>query len=231
MISKETLFVSASELIRQLNKKKNMYIKKKTIENINEMDQRYRASLMNSLTGFKSVALIGTKSKANLENLAIFNSLVHIGSHPPIIGMIVRPDSAERNTLENIEETGFYTINHIQESFIEAAHHTSARYPKSISEFDESGLTPMYLPDFFAPFVKESLVQIGMEFKTKIPISINNTLMIIGEVKTIQLPEEAVLSDGFIDLEITKSITNSGLDSYHTTKRIIRLPYAKPHIK
>ena len=141
-----------------------------TDKELDQMEQRFRASFINSITGFKSVALIGTKNKANQENLAIFNSIVHLGSNPALIGMIIRPDSVERHTLENIEETGFYTINHILESFVEQAHHTSARYPRNVSEFEASGLTPFYRADFFAPYVKESNVQIGMEFKTKINI-------------------------------------------------------------
>ena len=199
-----------------------------TEKELDQMEQRFRASFINSITGFKSVALIGTKNKANQENLAIFNSIVHLGSNPALIGMIIRPDSVERHTLENIEETGFYTINHILESFVEQAHHTSARYPRNVSEFEASGLTPFYRTDFFAPYVKESTVQIGMEFKTKMNIPINNTLMIIGQIKSISLPEKAISTDGYIDLEITKTITNSGLDSYHRTERIVRLPYAKP---
>ena len=199
-----------------------------TDKELDQMEQRFRASFINSITGFKSVALIGTKNNANQENLAIFNSIVHLGSNPALIGMIIRPDSVERHTLENIEETGFYTINHILESFVEQAHHTSARYPRNVSEFEASGLTPFYRADFFAPYVKESTVQIGMEFKTKMNIPINNTLMIIGQIKSISLPEKAISTDGFIDLEITKTITNSGLDSYHRTERIVRLPYAKP---
>ena len=199
-----------------------------TEKELAQMEKRFRASFINSLTGFKSVALIGTKNKANQENLAIFNSLVHLGSDPALIGMIIRPDSVERHTLENIEETGFYTINHILESFVEQAHHTAARYPRNTSEFEASGLTSFYREDFFAPFVEESTVQIGMEFKTKMNIPINNTLMVIGKIKSISLPEKAISTDGFIDLEITKTITNSGLDSYHRTERIVRLPYAKP---
>ncbi len=201
-----------------------------TEKELDQMEQRFRASFINSITGFKSVVLIGTKNKVNQENLAIFNSIVHLGSNPAIIGMIIRPDSVERHTLENIEETGFYTINHILESFVEQAHHTSARYPRNISEFEASGLTPLYRDDFFAPYVKESNVQIGMEFKTKINISINNTLMVIGQIKSVSLPEKAISTDGYIDLEITKTITNSGLDAYHRTERIARLPYAKPRL-
>ena len=199
-----------------------------TDKELDQMEQRFRVSFINSITGFKSLVLIGTKNKVNQENLAIFNSIVHLGSNPALIGMIIRPDSVERHTLENIEETGFYTINHILESFVEQAHHTSARYPRNISEFEASGLTPLYRDDFFAPYVKESNVQIGMEFKTKINISINNTLMVIGQIKSVSLPEKAISTDGFIDLEITKTITNSGLDAYHRTERIARFPYAKP---
>ena len=203
-------------------------MKQITTEDLAAMEQRFRASLINSLTGFKSVALIGTKNNEGQENLAIFNSLVHLGANPALIGMIIRPDSVERHTLENIESTGFYSINHILESFVEQAHHTAARYPRNISEFAASGLTPEYKNEFFAPFVKESVVQIGMKFQTKLDISINNTIMVIGEIQWIELPEEAIGHDGFIDLQITKSITNSGLDAYHRTERIVRLPDAKP---
>ena len=34
-------------------------------------------------------------------------------------------------------------------------------------------------------------------------------------------------NDGFIDLEKAGSVTVSGLDSYHVTKKLARLSYAK----
>ena len=36
-----------------------------------------------------------------------------------------------------------------------------------------------------------------------------------------------ILHDGFIDLEKAETITCIGLDSYHTTRKIARLSYAK----
>lgn len=89
------------------------------------------------------------KNKTGQTNLAIFNSLVHIGANPPLIGFVVRPDSAERHTLNNILETGFYTINHINENIYKQAHQTSARYPEEISEFAATGLNEQYLSNFF----------------------------------------------------------------------------------
>ena len=46
----------------------------------------------------------------------MFSSVTHVGSNPPILGFICRPTTVTRDTYTNIKETGFYTINHIQES-------------------------------------------------------------------------------------------------------------------
>ena len=197
-------------------------------EDILSMEKRYRATFINSLTGYKSVSLVGSQDLSGQTNLAIFNSIVHLGAHPPLIGMVVRPDSVDRHTLQNIEETGFYTLNQISPGFIERAHQTSARYPKEVSEFEAVGLTQEYKGDFIAPFVSESVIQLGLEFKEKVPFAINGTLFIIGEVKHVYLPDEIIQEDGFVDLHAASSITNSGLDSYHIVLKGKRYPYAKP---
>lgn len=195
---------------------------------IMDMEQRKRAQLINSISGFRSVALIGTIDTQGQTNLAIFSSIVHLGSNPPLLGFIMRPDSVERHTLTNIMDTGFYTINHIHQKMYEQAHQTSARYPKTMSEFDATQLTPLFKEGFMAPFVVESYIQLGMEFKERIPISINQTSMIIGEIKWIHFPDHCLSEDGFLDIEKAGSITSTGQDSYHTTQLLQRLEYAKP---
>jgi flavin reductase (DIM6/NTAB) family NADH-FMN oxidoreductase RutF len=203
-------------------------LKQVSYDQIMDMEKQERVHFINSLSGFKSVGLIGTQNNENQTNVAIVDSIIHIGSNPALFGMIFRPGVVERHSLENILETGFYTINHVNEKIHKQAHQTSARYDRGRSEFDETGLTPEFKNDFFAPFVKESNVQLAMEFKEKITLSINNTVLIIGEVKDVYLPEDCLQKDGFIDIEKAKTITCSGLDSYHKTVQISRLSYAKP---
>ena len=65
---------------------------------LNDLEQRYRVTLINSLAGFKQAVLIGTKSAEGQTNLAVFNSLIHIGSNPALYGFICRPDTAQRDT-------------------------------------------------------------------------------------------------------------------------------------
>jgi flavin reductase (DIM6/NTAB) family NADH-FMN oxidoreductase RutF len=143
--------------------------------------------------------------------------------------MIFRPTPPERDTMRNIMDTGFYTINHINENIYRQAHQTSARYDREISEFEATGLNTEYKNNFFAPFVLESHIQLGIEFKEKIDIPINNTTMIIGEIVQIFIPENCLSEDGYVNLEKAGTITCSGLDSYHNTRQLDRLSYAKPN--
>ncbi len=200
-----------------------------TYEQIMNMEKQERVHFANSLGGFKSVGLIGTQNKIGQTNLAIVDSILHIGSNPPLFGVIFRPGIVERHTLENILETGFYTINHINENIYKQAHQTSARYDRETSEFEVTNLNQVYKNDFFAPFVEQSHVQLAMEFKEKTILSINNTVLIVGEVKAVYFPEDCLQKDGFLDIEKAESITCSGLDSYHKTTKIDRLSYAKPN--
>ena len=198
-------------------------------DDLMNMEQRKRANLINSIGGFKSVCLIGTTNNENQNNLAIFNSIVHIGANPPLIGFFVRPDSVERHTLANILNTEYYTINHINETIYKQAHQTAARYEKEISEFEATQLTAEFKDNFKAPFVQESFIQLGVQLKEKITIQSNQTILLIGEIKLINYPSDCMENDGFINLEKAQTITCSGLDSYYKTTKIARLSYAKPN--
>lgn len=200
-----------------------------TQNEILEMETRYRASLINSLGGFKSVVLISTVSKNNQPNLAIFNSLFHLGANPALCGFIVRPDVSPRHTLSNILETKYFTINHLNEEIYVNAHQSSARFDETVSEYDACQLTPQAIENQQVTYVKESRVKFLCEFQQKVDVEINGTIMVIGLIKEIILPEGVVMPDGFIDLEQADTITCSGLDSYHKTMKLGRLTYAKPN--
>lgn len=202
-----------------------------SISSIQTWERFYRANFINSLTGFKSVSLIGTISQSGQTNLAIFSSVVHLGSDPALIGFINRPIKAAPHTLANIQSTGTYTINHVHPSFLELAHQTSAKYPEEVSEFDELGLTPEFFEATAAPFVKESKVKYGLTLEEIIPIKVNNTFLVIGKLQSVALEENILLSDGFLELDKASSICSNGIDAYYSTQLIDRYEYAKPGVR
>ncbi len=193
-----------------------------------QMDKHFRTHFFNSLTGFKSLTLAGTQNEKGQTNLAVFSQVIHLGADPAMIGILVRPASVPRHSLENINKTGFFTLNHVKESFVKKAHQTSARYAEDISEFEAVGLTPFYSENIKAPYVKEADIRIGLKAVEQLVIQSNQTILIAGEIIEVMLPQEIVKSDGFIDLHQAASLTVSGLDAYLSTNKIARFSYAKP---
>jgi len=200
-----------------------------TDTDIAAMERFYRTNLINSLTGFKSVNLVGTINQQGVTNLAVFSQVFHLGAHPALMGMIVRPDSVPRHTLAYLLETGSFTLNHLRADFYRQAHQTSANYAGS--EFEACGFTPWFSEKIAAPYVRESSVKIGLVFRERIDLVINGTVMIIGEVVEIRAPEDCLLPDGYLDIEKAGTLTSSGLDGYHKTTRLSRLAYAKPDLE
>jgi flavin reductase (DIM6/NTAB) family NADH-FMN oxidoreductase RutF len=188
----------------------------------------YRANFINSLTGFKSASLIGTVNAQGVPNLGIFSSIVHIGSDPALIGFINRPIAAAPHTLANIKANGFYTVNHIHASFLGQAHQTSAKYPDEVNEFTEVGLTEEYLEGVKVPFVKESPIKYLLSLKEIVPIALNATFLVIGQLEKVLMdPALQPTSDGFLHLDQAGSICSNGLDAYYNTSLIDRYAYAK----
>jgi len=194
------------------------------------MDSRRRSAFVNSLSGFKSANLVGTVDAQGQTNLAIMSSVVHLGSQPPLLAMIVRPGGEERHTLVNILATGCYSLNHVNSSMVEKAHQTAARYPQDISEFDAAGLTPTWQAGFGAPMVAQATVSLGLRLREHQELKINGTHLVIGEVVLADIPEAAYRDDGSLDLATADSVALTGLDTYHQSAGYKRMAYAKPDV-
>jgi flavin reductase (DIM6/NTAB) family NADH-FMN oxidoreductase RutF len=197
-------------------------------EAIKNMEKRFRANFINSVTGFKSANLLGTKSEDGITNLAIFSSVTHLGSNPALLGFVTRPTVVPRHTYANIQATKKFTVNHINSAIIDKAHQTAARYEANQSEFEKTGLTEEYLDNFPAPFVKEAHVKIGCEYVNQYEIKENGTVLIVAAIQHIYLPEPSFTDDGWINLNRVQGVTINGLDSYSSPQLLDRFSYAKP---
>jgi len=196
---------------------------------IDQMDKIFRLNLINSCTGFKSANLLGTKSLNGVSNVAVFSSITHLGSNPPLIGFILRPTTVPRDTYRNIKDTGVFTVNHIYSDIIEDAHHTSAKYPDEVSEFTKTNLEEELLGDFPAPFVKGAKIRLGCRFLNAYEIKENDTLLLVSAIEHVFIADQDIQQeDGWLKLENANTVAINGLDGYATTSLLDRYAYARP---
>lgn len=200
-------------------------------EALKKLPKIARLNLVNSCTGYKSANLIVTKSAAGIENVAIFSSVTHLGSDPALIGFILRPTTVPRNTYKNIKETEYFTVNHITADMIADAHHTSANYDETISEFDKTNLESEYIDHIQFPFVKGSPVRLLCKYLNEYEIKENGVIHIIASIETIYHDANLVAGkEYFLQLDKAKVVTVNGLDGYCLPTLIDRFEYSRADV-
>ncbi|MFD2529177.1 MULTISPECIES: flavin reductase family protein [Polaribacter] len=197
-------------------------------EDIQSLEKIYKINLINSCSGFKSANLLGSISKEGVSNVAVFSSVTHLGSNPPTLGFILRPTTVPRNTYKNIKDNGYFTINHIYEDIIEDAHHTSAKYPENVSEFDKTDLEEEFKGNHNAPFVKNCPVQMCMKFVEEVYVSSNDVMLIVAQIEELYIKDTLLQEDGLVNLSLGNVTTINGLDSYAIPKFKKQLSYQRP---
>ena len=199
-------------------------------KDISMMDKVRRLNLINSCTGYKSANLIATKSLENIENVAVFSSITHLGSNPAMLGFIIRPTTVPRDTYKNIRKTLFFTVNHISSEIIADAHQTSANYDDTVSEFDKTNLESEYKENIAFPFVKNAPVQLLCKYVNEYYIAENNTIHIIASIENIFYNENLEHKDGWLQLDKANVVAINGLDGYCLPKLINRFEYARVEV-
>tara|TARA_B100001287_G_scaffold84058_1_gene70167 strand:+ start:3342 stop:3965 length:624 start_codon:yes stop_codon:yes gene_type:complete len=194
-------------------------------KDIKKLNKVYRLNLINSITGIKPGNLIATKSKSGEDNVAIFSSVVHLGSSPAQIGFVLRPQKTRKSdTYINITDSKFYTINHISKEMYVKAHNTSIK--DDVSEFDLLNIKKEFKDDFYAPYVKKSPIKLGMKMIDMIELP-NDCLFVIGEIENLYIESKLLNLDGTLDLEVGDIMGIGGLNTYYELNKIDTLPYVR----
>ena len=73
----------------------------------------------------------------------------------------------------------------------------------------------------------ESAIRMGLEFRQHIPLDINGTHFVIGEIMNVSVPKAAIQADGAVMISQARSVALSGLDAYYSTQLLGRMAYSK----
>ena len=154
-----------------------------------ELSIRAVYTLMTEVFQPRPIGWVGTISASGIHNIAPFSYFMPIGSAPPTVAFSSAKDryGKEKNTLDNILETGVFTLSMVTADLIDAMNATSATVPANVSEFEETGLTAVTGTWVNAPYVGEAHVTSECRVLQTIPLG--NTTLVIGEILGFHMSE------------------------------------------
>lgn len=145
----------------------------------------------------RPIAFVSSLSGAGGTNLAPFSYFNAISSEPPLVAIAISDRADDpKDTLRNIRETREFVVNVVNEALLDAMVQTAGEWPRRVSEFGPSGLTPAPSDRVRPPYVAESPLQLECLLEREIPLG--NSILVVGEVVLARVRDE-VLTDGRVD--------------------------------
>ncbi len=189
-----------------------------------ETDHSWRAMhrLYLSFVQPRPIAFVSTVSADGTANLAPFSFYNMISANPPVVVFCpaINRRGRKKDTLSNIEATGEFVIATVTEAIAEQMNICSTEFAAEISEFEESGLTPLPAKKVKAFVVRESPVNIECRLRQVVSLGDGpgGGQAVFGDVVAVHV-DEAVLTEGDLtcDPARLKAVGRMGGSAYART--------------
>lgn len=199
-------------------------------------DQIGPSAVYKILTGSvipRPIGWISSISKEGIPNLAPFSFFNAVGEDPPhVMFSTVHPNNTNKDTLNNILETGEFVVNLVTEANVELMNGTSAPYPPDVNEFEAvAGLTA--LPSVLVKPSRVAESPIHFECRLVHHYSLEGhqnggATVIIGRIVLFHVNEDIISADFKIDAEKYRPVARLAGSNYAALGKIFSLKRPLP---
>ncbi len=170
-----------------------------------EMPSRERYKLAIGTVLPRPIAWVSSVDRAGRANLAPFSYFTVASGDPLTLLFSVghKPDGSKKDTWRNVEETGHFVVNIVDERTAEAMNITATTFEHGVSEFEMAGLTPAPGVAVDVPRVAESPVSYECRLRQIVEVGAN--AVIFGEVCRIHIRDD-VYDGSYVDLQALRPI-------------------------
>ena len=180
----------------------------------NALPSREAYRLMTSFLVPRPIAWVGTRSPTGVDNLAPFSYFMGISARPMLLAISVARAGKGRvkDTAMNVLATKALTISIVSEDLLDPMHRSSSRFPPEVSEFEETGLTPVPGDVVAAPRPAEAPV--SLECTLHQAMDLGNVHLFIAEVQHIHVRDALLRDDGTVDEDKLRPVARLGPAGY-----------------
>lgn len=183
----------------------------------------------------RPIAWVSTVDLQGNRNLAPFSFFNAVGSNPPALCFAISytADTVEhrKDTLRNIQATGEFVVNIVNEELVRSMNETATNFPPNIDEFEYAGLTAAPGVCVRAPRVAESPVSMECKLFTLVPVGEGqgSSTLVIGTISLFHVRDDLIDERHRIDIARLKPIGRLAGASYayiRDTFEIVRGRYS-----
>ncbi len=172
------------------------------------------------------ISSIGADGTRNLAPFSFFNA---VGGTPPTVMVSIGRRAGElKDTLRNIQETGQFVVNIVDEDHVAAMNETSGEWEYSVDEFARAGLETVPSVDVRPPRIAGVPVAMEAHLTQVVPVEGTHYTMVLGRVVRYHIREGLLRPNGMVDTTLLRPVARLSGDEYATTGKVFEL--ARPKV-
>lgn len=179
--------------------------------NLSTFDPREAYKLMTGFIVPRPIAWVSTRATDGTLNLAPFSFFNGIGANPPAVSVSIlhNPGGDHRkDTWRNIEATGEFVVNVVDEELARAMNETATEYPSEVDEFEVAGLTPASSVTVNPPRVEEAPVSLECTLLDSLAVGkgMGGATLVVGKVELVHVRDGIVDGRNHVDIRRLKPV-------------------------
>lgn len=148
----------------------------------------------------RPIAWVSSVSKDGVANLGPFSFFMGVCGDPPTIAFSSgRRQGNHKDTVVNIEYTGDFVVNVVDDDLAQQMNLTSGEYPPEVDEFELAGLTPAPGVKVQAPRIVEAPISMECRSTQIIPVGRGPHSLVLGEIVYFHVRDD-LIQGGRIDM-------------------------------
>lgn len=194
-----------------------------------EMPPRDAARMFLSIVAPRPIAWVSTVSAEGVRNLAPFSFFNAVAGNPPTVMLAIgQRQGRPKDTLRNVQETGEFVINLVDEALAAAMNLTSGEWESSLDEFQLANLAAVASLEVKPPRVAAAPVAMEARLTQIVPVAGTTATLVLGRIVRFHIRAGLLRPNGLIDAAALRPITRLGGEEYATIGSVFAM--ARPQV-
>lgn len=177
----------------------------------------------------RPIGWLSTVSADGVVNLAPYSQWQNLTYDPPMVMFAANQSvlGGQKDTVRNVEETGWFVWNMATWELREAVNLTSKALPAEVDEFELAGLEKALCVEAPAPRVAASPVHFECRYVQTVRIPVEDRVasvdLVIGRVEHVHIADDVIGDDGKLDVLKIRPIARMGYYDYTAVESMFEM--------